>query len=890
MYSYRFSDVKLRKGAHFADLRYRDGVEEGRSNASFSEVIRQLRTVPAGAYYTEVKLLGSDGSVYYSTGSTEYIDTLLPERSGLKASLEHQLSRGVQAATAKTSRKANSRQIEASQRKVNRSLRPVKGMESRTVHEGDKDYTQIYYKEFLIGKYELSSLGDLKEKISNGRRQLEHVPGAGVATDLNNFSGVSAQMRELGKGVKNESRYKGYIDVSTNRANAQDPQSVIDQNYSEVQGSLDVELMGVPFNVEGFYTSQDANRKAKASYLRFHYDVQTAKEKLQQRLNAYQSKLKETMGKGAGMESVYGSYANSLRGQKTQLLHRLVAESGIDSGTLSRHNGDLEKAYAELEQKGKDSLGNGADSSTKLRYQRLQERKEKTLARKADFEKRYRSLEDNVRKAEHYERLLENYRNKTMIDSAIMAERSKYLGKGDPSYKDLSKSAVGILPEGNTKKFLTGLTHFDAGIINKYESAYTMSGQNLKGFSVGYDAGAVRTGLTLGSTEYVSRDGNVDHYSTMLLRVDNHTAQNHKFSLLYNLTMPAKTMMSDNQFIGKNGATYPSFRSPTQIPSFVYDGKLGKYLTLHTEAATSIKYRQQQVFDMEHSAINGQADFQVPKTSILLKAGWEHLGRSFENNTLPYIRSGTERYTLGTSFDLFKGFLSTKLDYNFLVQQNLSSNAYSRKWGIDLKTHSRRYPSVGISYKPFSTFRSASDTLSVPQRPVQGEVWTVRSSYQIKRHKIVHRFTALWNRNKSTADTLQYVSATLQLGYVLSLPKFTMNASLGRIDQPANYASGDGVMSSYTAMLGVQQPIGKQWNVNLGPSIAWTDWGVQRLATTAGVSWAMQAKPLTVRLQMRYSRYRMNATEASQELYVGQLGINYRFNGVYRKKSMIESQ
>lgn len=891
LYSYRFERVKFKSGANALDLKFKDGIIIGKQSESYFEILRQFRTIPAGSYQSSIQLRGLNDTVSLRFVHMDFIDSLLPARSGLKTALEHRLSEGVAAGiSGRNTRKATDAQLAATQRKVNRSLRPVKGMESHTVKEGSQSFSEIRYKEFFVGKYRLSSLSELKEKISSEQDHLSSMPGSGISNDLTNFSGVSAQMRELSKNASREKKYKGFIDVSTNRANAQDPASVIDQNYTEVLANLDVDLMGIPFNIEGFYTTQDANRKAKASYFRFHYDINAAKQKMQQQISAYQSKLKETEGKGAGMQAVYGSFTKSLIDQQSVLLKSLVRETGIDSATLALHNGNLEHAYSDLESRAKDSAAanGGSDSAANARYHKFQERRKNALSKREELEKRYERATEMARKADRYEKLLENYRNKTVLDSAIMANRSKYLDKSDPSYKDLARSAEGILPEGNTKRFLTGLSHFDAGIINKYESNYTMSGQNLKGFSIGYEAGPVTTGLTMGSTEYVSRDGNVDHYSTMLLRVDNNTSEKHKVSFLYNLTMPAKSMTVDERFIGKNSAQYPSFTSPTQIPALTYDGRIGKLLTLHTELATSIKRNQQTMFDMEHAAITTQGDFLVPRTSVSLNAAWEHLGKSFENNALPYIRSGSERYTLGTSFDVFKGFLSAKVEYNYLVQQNLSSNAYSRKWGIDLKTHSKRYPSVGISYKPFSTFRAANDTLAVPQRPVQGEVWTVRASYQLKRHKIVHRFTTVWNRNRSTADTLQLTSETAQLSYILTMPKLSATVGVGRMVLPDNMTSGNGEISSYTSMLSVQKPIGKSWNVGLSPSIAWTDWGVQRSSTTISVSWAMQRKPLTLRLAFRQTHYRLKAGDPAQDIYLGQLGLNYKFSGVYRKKTITD--
>src|SRR5690606_26059986 len=117
-----------------------------------------------------------------------------------------------------------------------------------------------------------------------------------------------------------------------------------------------------------------------------------------------------------------------------------------------------------------------------------------------------------------YTTLLQQYRDKLTLDSGLVYGKLEKLGNAeDVSYKDMTKAASGLLPESRGKKFIYGLTHLDIGIINQYESEYTASGQTLKGGSVGYDFGFMKAGLTIGKTEYISRDGTVDQYSSTAL-------------------------------------------------------------------------------------------------------------------------------------------------------------------------------------------------------------------------------------------------------------------------------------------------------------------------------------------------------------------------------------
>jgi hypothetical protein len=288
---------------------------------------------------------------------------------------------------------------------------------------------------------------------------------------------------------------------------------------------------------------------------------------------------------------------------------------------------------------------------------------------------------------------------------------------------------------------------------------------------------------------------------------------------------------------------------------------------------------------MAHAAMTHSVDYALPRIPVNVNGTWEHLGNAFENNTLPYIRSGTERYTLGVSADLFRSFLSLKVDYHYLTQENFSATSYNRKWGFDVRTHSRRYPGVSLSYKPFSTFRSLADTLQIQQRPVRGEVWTARSSYQIRRRKQIHRFTVLYNKNSSTADTVSYTMSMTQLGYLYTCKDLNLTLSLSKMDVPGNFADGNGIVSSYMTTVACSKMVGKYLNVTVSPDLAFCAWGVQRQSGTLGLSFTVPNKPIQIRSAFRYSKYRLNEADVPIELYAGNLGLNWQF--MLEKKTKI---
>lgn len=883
LYDLSFEKIKINKGAGYIDLPFSKAVSINKMHADFFEVISKFGMVPAGNYKTQVQFYSAKQKevLLFEKTAEQIADADLSYSSGLRDKMNAAIAIPGWTKQNKPSGKGSKnqdREKRAAENKLKRNLRPVKGLDIRSAEFAGKSYSEAYYKGFYLGRYELAPLHELNERARQEQKKLSSNSAALVSNELEGFSGVGAQLKELNTKKDRETRFKGILDISSSRASAQDPQSVVDQNYTEVLLGTDLDLMGIPFSFEGFYTTQDRNRKAKASYFRVHYDIESAKSKLQNATSTYKNKLGETVAKGQGLESIYGSYAKNLEGQKNGLLQKMARDYQLDPATVTRNQGDVDKILAE------EAMAASAGSSDTGKAAKVLARKQKLEQNKKDVSDRYQKIIALQQQVDKYYRLLDNYKTRNRLDSAANYKKIAVLEGKDPSYKDLSKAASGILPEGKAKSFMTGLTSFDAGIINKQESDYTMAGQTVKGLSLGYDLGLVKAGITAGSSEYITREGNVDQYSTMLLRVDNKKADKHKVGLLYNISTPANTMSVDENFIGKQAIRYPGFSRPTQVVSLVYDGKLSRRLSFQTEVASSFKKDQATTFDMAHAATNSTIAYAIPRTTVSVNGTWEHLGSSFENNTLPYIRTGTERYTLGATASLLRSFLQVKVDYNYLVQQNFSATSYNRKWGFDIRTQSKRYPTISLSYKPFSTFRSLSDTLQIAQRPVQGEVWTARATYQFKQGRQVHRFTVLYNRNSSTADTISYSAAVLQAGYIYSAGSLSLNVNLGRIELPASFADGSGLVSSYTAAIAFSKSIGKYLNVVLSPDLAFTNWGIQRKSGTAGISCKVPGKPLVLRTTIRYSSYKLNESAAGQEIYNGLLGFNWQFNAGQKRQ------
>lgn len=868
LYDALFEVKKLRSTNGFVDVVFNKSLSMRNTNESFIDIVKRFNTVPAGVYIIQIEMLGSgpDRPLLFRKELMQLVDSTLSPGSGLRSKLNSALLNRKQINTSSFSRTKSTPIVDlnAVHNRLKRSIRKERNLTLRPATYAGKVYSEAWFKEFFLGRYELGSAQELNERAQKESDLINSDASSLVSTDLEHFRGVGSQLRELNKLKHKDGTIRANIDLSTYASSSQDPQSVQDQNYIDLLGNLDLEVFGLPCSVEGYYTTQDRNRKAKASYLRFHYDIATAKNRLRDNLSGYRNKLDESISKGQGMSTIYGAYVQKLDQEKEQMVQKVAKDYDVDPSSVLSSEGDAGKLLDRL------PADSSSDSTVKLRREQLRNRKK-------EFSESYKRIEETQHKADKYRKLIEQYNTRNRLDSLAAYRKISNLDDKDPTYKDLSKAASGLLPEGKAKRFVTGLTRFDAGIINQYESRYTQSGQVIKGVSMGYDVGLFTAGISAGNTEYISRQGTVDQYSTLLLRVDNKGSRNHKFGFLYNINTPAKSMGIDEKFIGSQNIRYPGFSQPSNIVSLVYEGKAGKYFSAHSEVATSIRKGQATAFDMAHSALNNTVSFRIPRTPMQLNAGWEHLGASFENNTLPYIRCGTERYTLGAATTLMHGFIGLKADYNLLSQQNFTNRSTNRKWGFEFRTNTKRYPTVMLSYKPFSTFRTVNDTFSIPQRPVQGEVWTARSSYQFKRGKRLHRFTLTYNQNNSTTDTLRYHSTTLQANYIYSYTGISLNIGTGRLTLPVNFNDGTGEQSSYIANIGLTKSVGKYVTVNISPDAAFTNWGIQRLSGTAGATFAFPRRLIAFRMALRYSGYRMKADDDPIEIFAGQVGMRWQF-------------
>lgn len=894
LYSVTTQPVTLKHGAGSKAILFDDRLKDKKLDAGFGAVVEKFGVVPPGQYHLSLTFTNPDTVLRYdfrhSVDTTLKLGSSLRDRINAAMGAKEQLAQAADKAIANPGQRpiADSAALSRTSNKLKRQLNSVKGVTTRTINHNSVVYTELYYEDWLLGRYELADGKVLKERAGKEYQALKSRTSSLVNTNLEDARSIATQMRELYQKNRNRD-LDGTIDLNFYGATGRDPYSALDPSYAEVYGQTGAEVLGIPVSLEGFYTTQDRHRSAKASYFRFHYDADKAKEQLLKLIDAYKNKYSEASFRGIGLQQVYGEYTSRLLSEKDQLAGSIAKDYSIDGKLLQSGNLDeaallkslssqidttalIKKALA----KAKDSAG--ADSAVTAIRQRYEKARQKLEQGREELQKRYAQYQELQQKAEKYQQLLSQYKTQLHLDSALNYGQLQQLSHPEEmSYKELATAASGLLPEGKVKKAVTGLTHFDAGILDQYESDFTLAGQQVKGLSSGYDIGLAKISATLGKTEYINREGGVDRYSSYLARADLKEIAGQKIGLVYYGYTPSRQILQSNQFIGDVAVAYPSFSRPGQVISLVHSGTVGKDLQLQSEAATSHKSGSRQKIGLETSAIKLHADYNLSSTGVTLKGSWEHMGRDFENQSLPYNGAGTDQYTAGISADLFHSFLYLAVQGHYLEQRSFSTTGYNTKWGFEVRTRSKRYPTLQLSYKPFSTFRALSDTLSLPQRPLFGDVWAGRATWQLKRTGgLSHRFSLSYNRNSSHSDTSSYEATTAQATYLYTSRPLLLNVAGGWMRQPSVVPDGYGTDGSWFVSATGSKSFEKI-SASLGQDVAVAAFGLQRLSTTASGAYTFEKQQLSLRLSLRYTRYRQDAVSPQASLYAGQIGASWRF-------------
>jgi hypothetical protein len=774
-----------------------------------------------------------------------------------------------------------------------------RGLVSRHSENKGKSYIDLFYQDWFAGRYEVKKNEPLSKQIGQQDKLANTSNFNSVTSNELGHPSLFSQYKTLNKQKKDKEDTKGEIGVTTNMSTGQEQYSGVDNNFYELRGRLETQVSGIPIEIEGLYTSQDNHRQVKSSYFRVHYDIEKMKESLSHSVSSYNSKFAETKSKNVGMQAVYATSLSNLQGQRNRLQNEL-SEAG--AGRKATGNNNIQKGITDdLQSQSKDTTGlgqsiavQGSDSNNKTgdAAGKAATVKETSVEDQKKIEEKRKKVEALDKKIEKLQTLLAQNQNTNHFDSVLGYNKTKGItGQSDVSYKQMAKRSTNMLPDGQAKGFITGVTNMDAGMFPKNESKYTMAGQMMKGLDFGYDFGFCEAGITLGKTEYVGRDGNLDKYTCYSEKTTFKPVQNQKIALVYYGYTPDNAVYSGDGFFKNASIAAPGFFQPVHIISLNYSGSISKYVTVGGEAATSIKRSDNTdspaPSTQDKMAYDLNANGNIPNTAISLEGSYNKTGKNFENNTLPVTLSGTEQYRLAGKNDFFRSLVTLGIDYNYLIQSNFSSKSSSTKWGFDVRTNFKRYPNVALSYKPFTTFRSYTDTLSVPQRPLLGSVWTAKATWQIKKQGRSLRFLALYNKSITTMDTARYGNRVMQFStiYTDKVLSGSVTAGYSQMTGPAVATTTSGPADMLFLSLGASYMLSKKLSVTGGQDFGIAGFGFCKYGINGGFMYRPEKMPVTFRVNLRGTTYELNAAEKWKQLYGGNIDVLYKFKLKNDKKA-----
>jgi len=888
--------VRLKAGVNRFVINYKEKDSATYYLPAFINVLRHISSIPPGNYRTYIEAEFPEG--HFNQVISNSIDSNLKINSPIRHDVDNDVAGkrrsflGVDLGST-LSNAPMGKALNNAQRKIEQTSKR-RGLTSIQVHANGVDYVDFYYQDWYVGRYKAEKKETVSQQIKTEQDELNGYAGNLTGNDLENHQSLFSQFRELKNDKKDKEEIKGELSLSGNFSNGQEPYSDQDDNYYELRGRVEIPVSGMPVELEGMYTSQDAHRQAKASYFHIHYDTDKAKSELANLLSGYKEKYQQTISKGAGINMIYGSALNNLQAEKGQLQAELQNQLAIPDISKQGLNLDSLKQVATQTaiSKAKDSSTSTAGSSS-MKSASADEQKIKDSVNRAyaNIQEKYNRLLAVEKVLDKYTRLLQQYKNTNYFDSVLAYQKIKNINEtDDATYKQLAKKADNLLPEGKAKSFATGITNFDAGSFPMYESKFTMAGQNLKGLNFGYDLGFCQTGFAVGKTQYISPDGNIDQYTTYSANASFKPAKDQKIGLIYYGYMPSKQMLSGDFFKDLPIAT-PTFTSPVHIISLNYDGKLSRYLLINTEAATSINDASSGTGGFstaDKMAYNIDVQAGIPRTYITIDGNYSKAGKDFQNNSLPISPAGTEQYQLQAQGDFFKSFVTLGVEYDYLLQSNFATSGGNKKWGFNIQTHSRKYPSLSFSYKPFTTFRSYSDTLSIAQRPLIGSVWSGKASYQLKHHDgTAWRFMLLYNKSSSSMDTTKYGTDLLQATCMYSTKKLTLSLSAGNMQMSG--ALNTGIITTPDQMrfasISANYMLNSHVALSGGQELGFANFGFCRYAANGGVQYRFNKLPLMLHVNLRYNDYELNPEDGWKQLYSGNIEMTWQFKTTVQRKN-----
>lgn len=673
----------------------------------------------------------------------------------------------------------------------------------RTLNAGVLDFDAVKY-DGLLGEELLSPMMDLQELF---------------------------QAKQVEDNEKNVNLYNSNFYESSNSESKGNETNPI---YSDLGGTIELELFGLPMNIDFYVTSQDKGRIQKARYFSLDYDKEYLKEKFLETLEAYQTIYSTRKDKVSRVlneyEKVLGDYTKDLKEQNSK--YSELKENIIDS----------------LSEKVKDIDDNIQKIEHQISY--------------------YKTLTEQVKSVARYDSI--NYKN--FLESFLSEKEAKDFIDQPNEYGDIIKEKI------FSKKW--SLSNLNIGNTYLKNPMKSLEQTYIKGLQFGFETPYIN------STFYAGKTENLDYFSS------------NKSQKLIGLSLESKPVLRTSVYLNyirflddfsTMKSSFEDFESVQSLKRNNHDLGLGmktnvfKWLELRAELQKTIK--EDSLLSDSNYNLRDFSQFLteikalIPNSTVELSFKYEEHGKYFNNLVTPLQKSGVSIFESYAQGVFLRSRLRSKLQLFYLVQDNLNHTSNHLKWGVDVQTLFKQIPNVSISYQPYSTIVLTDSLNPFANKQILGEVFKTNISYQYK--YLTHSWIAVGSVIKSNSEYDNYFMKMLQVNlfakYIHKERELYLNIQFNKQDGDVEFGQNQNGTS-------FSSQIGTTLKVNHSMSISpYVEAGKHRIyGNNLGLGTNVRKAFLKDKLKLMFmTQFNYKTKSLNSDYYHFRVGLTSYFNFTY---------
>jgi hypothetical protein len=556
--------------------------------------------------------------------------------------------------------------------------------------------------------------------------------------DSASFAEKKSQFLDSIKNSKLNPSLYGSIVSESYATNYQDPYTRSEAIYTRLYGSPSIEMLGLPFNINFFYTSED-NSIYNSNYISLDFDInryrQNLKQKLEEKINAQVEAKRQLATELFDVSKSDQSLKRKLEQEKSKL--REYTEK-IKSPDVSNEISNLADAQINKQEEKFKSLQDSfdLDNLTDSQKQRLESKKssiqDSLNAKNTNYLTKQQEIQDSVSKVQER---IERYQEKIELIQKKHAELEDLDKKLQDSLGTLRKqyTSQSFLTSKVTKhpfgakvmKLVSKVDKFQVGLTNPMFSEYTLNGIPVKGMHTSIDFGSKNVELAIGKTfrsEYntfgLSQPKPVFDRNVIGIK----TAFEFGIKNKKSITLTSLSLFDDEvaesrkqnilHALDYNTALGPKLDFYFSLNHSILKQETIENATLSFENDQELKLNQFQGF-LDHFAYEGGLEYQASK-NLSLESSYKRISPEYLSLGNPFLRSNFHELDVKIKSKFFKRKITLTSFYKKFEDNitNLSESTNQMSgYGIAIRSNFRKPLNFHIQHSPYQQGNNNPDTL-----------------------------------------------------------------------------------------------------------------------------------------------------------------------------------